>query len=260
MGVVIDSVRGFDPRSGRTDWDFCEGIAGYIDDLGLEIPYVLDTHAHADHMSGIPFFKQRYRARSVIGFEIVRVQRAFRDLYALGREYAVDGSPFDILLGDGKFIEAGPLRIEGIHTPGHTPACMTYRIGEAIFAGDVLFMPDSGTGRCDFPGGSAEALYDSVQRLYSLPDETRVFTGHDYQPGGRELRFESTIGDQKSQNCRLPAGLGRGEFVESRKRRDAELEMPNLLLASLQVNIRAGLLPDADANGIAYLRIPLNAL
>jgi glyoxylase-like metal-dependent hydrolase (beta-lactamase superfamily II) len=221
---------------------------------------VLDTHAHADHLTGMPFFRERYGARTAIGAEIRQVQAIFRDIFHLGDGFPVDGSQFDVLLQEGDALEAGPFRVEPFHTPGHTPACMSYRIGDALFVGDCLFMPDYGTARCDFPGGSADALYDSIQRLYSLPESTRVFTCHDYRPGGRPLRFESTIGEQKRANVQLAARTTRAEFVELRKTRDARLEMPALILPSIQLNIRAGRFPDPESNGVSYLKIPLNGI
>jgi glyoxylase-like metal-dependent hydrolase (beta-lactamase superfamily II) len=259
VGVVIDSVTDFDPKSGWTSTGSSERVAAYVEAHRLQIPFVLDTHAHADHLTGMPFFAARYGARTVIGRRITEVQATFRDLFGLGPDFPVDGRQFDVLLRDGEVLEAGVLPILARHTPGHTPACMTYQIGDALFVGDVLFMPDYGTARCDFPGGSAEALYDSIRRLYALPAATRVFTCHDYRPGGRPLRFESTIGEQRAGNVQLDADTRREDFLRFRGRRDAELAMPVLILPSVQVNIRAGRLPDPEANGIAYLKLPLNA-
>ena len=257
-GVVIDTVTDYDPNSGRTGQASSEKVARYIDEKGLSIPYVLDTHAHADHLTGMPFFKKRYGCRTVIGNHITGVQAAFRDLYNLGPDFPADGRQFDVLVSEGDELRAGPLTIGVLHTPGHTPACLTYRIGDALFVGDVLFMPDYGTARCDFPGGSAGALYDSIRKLYALPDETRVFTCHDYLPGGRELRFQSTIGEQKRSNVQLNGGTTRPEYVKFRTERDKGLAVPRLILPSLQVNIRAGLFPEPEDNGVSYLKIPLN--
>ena len=192
VGVVIDSVTDFDPKSGWTSFRSCEQVAAFIEASKLRILYVMDTHAHADHLTGMPFFVDRYKARSVIGDKITLVQETFREVFNLGAGFPVDGRQFDVLLGEGQTLAAGPLRIEAIHTPGHTPACMTYRIGDAVFVGDVIFMPDYGTARCDFPKGSADVLYDSIQKLYALPDSIRVFTGHDYQPSGRALGIEGS--------------------------------------------------------------------
>jgi glyoxylase-like metal-dependent hydrolase (beta-lactamase superfamily II) len=259
VGVVIDPVTDFDPKSGWTGTASCDRVAAYVDAQRLAIPFVLDTHAHADHLSGIPFFVDRYGARSVIGWRITAVQAMFRDIFNLGADFPVDGRQFDVLLHDGEILEAGRLRIRAHYTPGHTPACLTYEIGDALFVGDVLFMPDYGTARCDFPGGSADALYDSVKRLYALPPERRVFTCHDYRPGGRPLRFASTIGDEGAANVQLNATTSRADFLRFRRTRDAQLTMPALILPSVQVNVRAGRFPAPEPNGVAYLKLPLNA-
>jgi glyoxylase-like metal-dependent hydrolase (beta-lactamase superfamily II) len=258
-GVVIDPVLDFDPKSGRTSEVTVESVFRLIEELELAIPYVLDTHAHADHMSALPSFKRRYQARTVIGRAITTVQRTFGQLYNLGADFVADGSQFDLLLGDGEELDLGTFAIKAHHAPGHTPACSAWEIGDKLFVGDVLFMPDFGTARCDFPGGSSSALYDSVQRLYELPGETEVYTCHDYQPGGRELRFCSTIEEQRSGNKQLTLKTTREQFIAYREERDAALELPGLMLAALQVNIRAGELPPAEANGTSYLKIPLNA-
>ena len=256
--VVIDPVRDYDPTNGRTSWASAEKIAAYLDAAKLAVPYVIDTHAHADHMTGLPFFRERYGARSVTGAGIDQIQRAFRDIYNLGPDFPTDGRQFDLLIEAGKRLGFGSLEVEAIHTPGHTPAHMSWRIGDAVFLGDTLFMPDYGSARCDFPGGSAAELYDSVQRLYALPDATRLFVCHDYRPGGRPLAFETTVGEQKRHNVQLDARTTKEEYVAFRSKRDAELEAPLLLLASLQVNIRAGELPEPEGNGVSYLKIPLD--
>lgn len=258
--VVIDPVRDFDAASGRTGWQAAEEVARRIEELGVELPYAIDTHAHADHLSGLPFFTERFGARTVIGRHITEVQRTFRDLFHLGDDFPVDGSQFDLLLADGETLEAGGLHIEAMHTPGHTPACMSYRIGDALFVGDTLFMPDHGTARCDFPGGSAEMLYDSIQRLYALDDALRVHTCHDYRPGGRPLRWASTIGEERRTNVQLRDGTAKQDYLAFRHERDAGLGMPALILPSVQVNVRAGELPPPEANGVAYLKLPLDAL
>jgi glyoxylase-like metal-dependent hydrolase (beta-lactamase superfamily II) len=259
VAVVIDPVRDLDPKNGRTWLASCESVAAFVDARGLAVPFVLETHAHADHLSGVPFFKKRYGARSVIGADITSVQATFRPIFGFA-DLPVDGRQWDVLAHDGEVIDVGAFRIDVLHTPGHTPACLTYRIADRIFVGDVMFMPDYGVARCDFPGGSAEDLWNSIQRLYRLPDETRVFVGHDYRPGGRPVRWQTTIGQQRGANVQLNARTDRDAFVSFRRRRDAELEAPQLLLPSLQVNIRAGELPPAEANGLHYLRLPLNAL
>jgi glyoxylase-like metal-dependent hydrolase (beta-lactamase superfamily II) len=259
VGVLIDPVADFDPASGGVSHESAAKVAEAIDELGLRIPWVLETHAHADHLSAAPWWKERTGASTVIGFQIIEVQRTFRNFFNLGPDFPVDGSQFDRLVGEGEVIEAGPLRIEAMHTPGHTPACISYRIGDVVFVGDTLFQPDHGTARCDFPGGSAAGLYDSIRRLYALPDETRLFTCHDYQPGGRELRFESTVGEQKAHNVQLDEKTRREDFIQFREARDATLTMPTLILPAIQVNIRGGELPAPESNGRSYLKIPLNA-
>lgn len=260
VGAVIDPVRAFDAASGRTSWQPCEEIAEAIDRFGLEVPFVIDTHAHADHMTGLPFFKERYGARTVTGAGIGEIQAVFRDLYHLDPAFPVDGRQFDLLAEEGEPLRVGELMIEPLHTPGHTPAHMAWRVGDAVFVGDTLFMPDYGSARCDFPGGSAAILYDSIQRLYALPEETRLFMGHDYQPGGRPLAYRSTVGEQKRTNIQIDEKTSRDEFVAFREQRDAGLAAPRLILPSLQVNIRAGELPPPESNGTSYLKIPLDRL
>lgn len=256
--VVIDPVRDYDPKSARTSWWPAEEVARYLGEHELRVAYVVDTHAHADHMSGLPFFRERYGARTVTGSRVGSVQQAFRDVYGLDPGFPVDGSQFDVLLDEGERLGAGGVEIEALHTPGHTPAHMSWRVEGSVFLGDTLFMPDHGTARCDFPGGSAEELYDSVQRLYALPDDTTLYVCHDYQPGGRELRYRTSVGEQKRHNVQLDAKTSRADFVAFRTQRDAQLDVPALILPSLQVNIRAGELPEPDANGVRYLRIPLD--
>lgn len=260
VGIVVDPVRDYDPKNGRTSWKSAETIAAYIDRAGLTIPYVIDTHAHADHMTGLPFFKQRYGARSVTGAGIGQIQRTFRDIYHLGSDFPVKGEQFDVLIEEGEHLDFGELHIGAIHTPGHTPAHMSWKIGDVVFLGDTLFAPDYGSARCDFPGGSAGALYDSIQRLYAMPDETQVMLCHDYLPGGRPLMYRSTIGEQKRNNVQINAGTTREQFTAFRNQRDTGLAAPALILPSIQVNIRAGNLPDPESNGDAYLKIPLNVL
>ena len=257
--AVIDPLRDYDPKSGRTSWASSEKVAAYLDRAGLAVPYVIDTHAHADHLTGLPFFKQRYGARSVTGARIGEVQRVFRDVFNLGSGFPVDGRQFDVLVDESTRLAVGSLEVEALHTPGHTPAHMSWKIGDAVFVGDTLFMPDYGSARCDFPGGSAAILYDSIQRLYALPDDTRLFMCHDYRPGGRPLAFETTVREQKRSNVQIAAGTSREAYVAFREQRDASLEAPVLLLPSIQVNIRAGELPEPEANGTSYLKIPLRS-
>jgi glyoxylase-like metal-dependent hydrolase (beta-lactamase superfamily II) len=206
----------------------------------------------------MPFFKKRYGARTVTGSRIGEVQRSFRDIYNLGADFPVDGRQFDLLLDEGQELEIGSFLVHAMHTPGHTPAHMSWQIGDALFVGDTLFMPDYGTARCDFPGGSAEQLFDSIQRIYALPANTRLFMCHDYQPGGRELRFVTTVAEQKRANIQLREGTTKQEYANIRKNRDAQLDMPALILPAIQINIRAGEFPEPEANGTAYLKIPLN--
>jgi glyoxylase-like metal-dependent hydrolase (beta-lactamase superfamily II) len=254
--VVIDPVRDFDPASGKVSFASAQLVDDFLTKHKLHLRFVLETHAHADHLSGAPFFVEKYAAKVAIGAKITAVQEVFKGVFDLG-DLKTDGSQFDVLLDDGEVLEAGTLRIKTLHTPGHTPACATYQLGDVLFTGDALFMPDQGVGRCDFPKGDAGALYDSVQRLYRLPDQTRVFVGHDYQPDGRPLAFETTIGASKRQNVQLTAELTKPEFVAKRSARDATLAAPRLLYPSVQVNIDAGRLPRPAGNGTRYLKVPV---
>jgi len=256
--VVIDPVLDYDVLSSKTSTASIARVEAFLKQKELKLHYVLETHAHADHLSGSQYLKRRFNAPVAIGAAIVDVQKVFSGVFDLGAAVPTDGSQFDRLLADGETIAAGALPLEIIATPGHTPACVTYKIGDAIFTGDALFIEDYGTGRCDFPSGSADALYTSVhERLYALPDATRVFVGHDYQPNGRALRAETTIGRSKESNVQLRASTSREEFVRRRNERDAMLQAPRLLFPSVQVNIDAGRLPRPHANGQRYLTIPL---
>jgi glyoxylase-like metal-dependent hydrolase (beta-lactamase superfamily II) len=260
VAVVIDPVLDFDPASGRIFTEFLDTVSRFLEAQRLSVPFVLDTHAHADHLSAMAQVRERHGSRSAIGARIIAVQRVFREIFHLGDELPVDGSQFDVLLEDGGTLDLGAFALRAIHTPGHTPACMSYHVGEALFVGDTLFQPDYGTARCDFPGGSAETLHASILRLYrTLPGETRVFTCHDYQPGGRPVAFESTLLEQRLGNVQLREDTSLDEFVAFRLERDAGLAMPALILPSIQVNIRAGRLPAPEANGLSYLKIPINA-
>lgn len=256
--VVIDPVLDYDPKSGTTSHESADAVAAFLDKHELNLHYTLDTHPHADHLTALPYFKQRFGAATVIGAGIRAVQETWRSQFNLGSDFAVDGSQFDVLLEDGESLEAGTLSIEGLLTEGHTPASLTYKIGDALFVGDLLFMPDAGTARCDFPGGSAAVMYEAVQKLYAFPDETRVFTLHDYQPGGRELRYESTVGEHKRENVHLTATTTKEAFVALRAKLEEGKQMPTLLFPSVQVNIDGGRLPKPEANGVSYLKIPLN--
>jgi glyoxylase-like metal-dependent hydrolase (beta-lactamase superfamily II) len=255
--VVIDPVLDYDPASGRTSTASLEKLSAVIAAEGLTVHFALETHPHADHLSGGQWLKQKHGAKVAIGVGVKTVQKTFGPIFDRG-DMPTDGSQFDRLLSDREIAEAGTLRIECIATPGHTPACMTYEIGDALFTGDALFIEDYGTGRCDFPNGSAEQMYDSIhERLYTLPASTRVFPGHDYLPNGRALRFETTIGASKETNVHLRASTKKPDFVAMRKGRDATLSVPRLLYPSVQVNMDAGRLPPARANGQRYLVIPV---
>jgi glyoxylase-like metal-dependent hydrolase (beta-lactamase superfamily II) len=257
--VIIDPVLDFDPASGRVWQESLEQVFGFVEENGLHVRAVLETHAHADHLTGAQALKAKYDAPIVIGESIRTVQGVFAPVFDL--DIPTDGSQFDLLLEDGGTYSFGSIVVNAIHTPGHTPACMSYRIGDAVFTGDALFMPDSGVGRCDFPAGNAADLYSSVHdKLYGLPDETRVFVGHDYQPGGRAPAWESTIGESKAKNVHLKAETSADAFVAFRTARDATLSAPRLLLPSVQVNIDAGRLPNARANGRSYLVTPLKVV
>lgn len=258
--LVIDPVLDYDPAAGTTWTESVDRVTEYVKQEGLRIHYVLETHAHADHLSASQVLRRRFDAKLAIGGRIREVQATFRDVFDLGPSFRTDGSQFDRLLFEGETLAAGSLRVEIIETPGHTPACVTFKIGDAIFTGDALFLEDYGTGRCDFPRGSADALYDSIQKLYALPDDTRVFVGHDYQPNGREVRWETTIARSKAENPQLDARTRREDFVRMRNARDATLAAPRLLFPSVQVNIRAGRLPEPHENGTRYLVVPLNFL
>ena len=257
--VIIDPVLDFDPLASQTDTRSAKEVVAFVRELGLRVRYVLETHAHADHLSGSQFLKRELDAPIAIGEQIRVVQETFKEVFGLGSEVRGDGGQFDRLLKDGEVVEAGSLRIEVIATPGHTPACVTFKVEDALFTGDALFIEDYGTGRCDFPRGSAEELYHSVhERLYAQPDATRVFVGHDYQPGGRALRYETTVGASKRSNIQLRAETSKETYVKFRKERDATLTPPRLLFQSVLVNINAGILPPAHANGRRYLLTPLN--
>ena len=256
--AIIDSVQDYDAASGRTAYTHADELIALIKAEGLTVDWILETHVHADHLSAAPYLKQALGGQIAIGANINTVQGIFGKLFNAEPEFATDGRQFDRLLNEGDQLAIGGLTLEALHTPGHTPACMSYLIGDAVFVGDTLFMPDFGTARCDFPGGDANTLWNSVQKLMALPDTTRVFTGHDYAPGGRAIAFESTVAQQKAENIHLQQD--QAAFVEMREARDATLAMPTLILPSVQTNMRAGELPPAEGNGIRYMKIPLNAV
>lgn len=259
--AIIDSVLDYDPAAGRTSTESADKIIAFVREQALDVEWILETHVHADHLSAAPYLQQALGGKLGIGANITKVQELFGQLFNEGTEFARDGSQFDCLLEDGDTFTIGTLKARAIHTPGHTPACMTYIIEDAVFVGDTLFMPDYGTARCDFPGGDAAQLYDSIQKIFALPDEYRVFMCHDYKaPGRTEYLYETTVGEERQHNIHVRAGVTKDEFVALRNKRDASLSMPRLILPSVQVNMRAGNMPPAEDNGIRYLKIPLNKL
>ncbi len=259
--IIIDPVWDYDPAGSTLTTTSTERVIEFVNEHKLKVHHILETHAHADHVTGAQVLKRTFpEAKIGIGANIREVQGVFKKVFNLHPDFKTDGSQFDLLLEEGRPLMAGTLKIETLYTPGHTPACSSYRIGDAVFTGDALFMPDFGTGRCDFPAGSADQLYTSVsEKLYALPDDTRVFTGHDYQPEGRPVEFESTIGEQKKMNIQLNAQTTRKDFVEMRVARDRQLAAPRLLLPSVQINIGAGRLPEPESNGSSYLKIPVRS-
>lgn len=259
--AVIDSVLDFDPASGRTKTAAADQLIAYVKERGVTVEWLLETHVHADHLSAAPYLKEKLGGTLAIGSEIVTVQNTFGKVFNAGTEFARDGRQFDLLLKDGDTFKLGSIDCRAMHTPGHTPACMTYLIGDAGFVGDTLFMPDYGTARCDFPGGDARTLYRSIQKIFALPEETRLFMCHDYLPKGRDKYvWETTVGEEKRNNIHVGGGKSEAEFVAMREARDKQLDMPRLILPSVQVNMRAGHMPPAEGNGISYLKLPVNAL
>ena len=259
--AIIDPVWDYDQASGKLKTTSVDTVAEFIRGEGLKLGLILETHAHADHITGAQPLKKLFPAAKVgIGERIVEVQKVFKSVFNFGSEFKVDGSQFDLLLADDCVTNSGSISVKTIFTPGHTPACASYLIGDLLFVGDAMFMPDSGTGRCDFPDGTAEGLYSSIQKLYKLPDTTRVFTGHDYQPGGRPVQWESTIGEQKRANSHIKAETTTADYVGMRTTRDKTLSAPRLLLPSIQVNADGGRLPRAENNGQSYLKMPITVL
>ena len=258
--AVVDSVMEIDYAAGRLSLVGADKIIQHIRDNKLSLEWIIETHVHADHLSAAPYTQEALGGQIGIGANITVVQETFGKIFNAGTEFARDGSQFDKLFNDGDEYHVGNMLCRAIHTPGHTPACMTHVMGDAAFVGDTLFMPDGGTARADFPGGDARVLYQSIQRVLSLPDETRLFMCHDYMPGGREVEYETTVGAEKQANIHVHTGTSEAQFVAMREARDATLDMPRLILPSLQVNMRAGHLPGADDNGTVYLKLPLNVL
>jgi len=259
--AIIDSVLDFDYASGRTDTRSADAVVSYVREQGLTVEWLLESHVHADHLSAAPYLQERLGGKIGIGEQITVVQDTFGKVFNEGTEFQRDGSQFDRLFREGDSFHIGQLRGDVLHTPGHTPACLTYVIEDAAFVGDTLFMPDFGTARCDFPGGSSEILFDSVQKILALPEATRIFVGHDYKaPGRDDYAWESTVGEQKAKNIHVGEGREKGEFVKMRDERDATLAMPKLIIPSLQVNMRAGQMPAPDAQGDVFLKVPVNKL
>jgi glyoxylase-like metal-dependent hydrolase (beta-lactamase superfamily II) len=257
--IVIDSVLNYDPKSGRTKTKSADEVIAFIQENRLHLEWILETHAHADHLTAAPYIQEKLGGKIAIGDHITTVQGVFKGVFNLD-DVAVDGSQFDALIKEGESIAFGNLSFKALYVPGHTPACMAYEIGDSIFVGDTLFMPDVGTARCDFPGGSASHLYRSIQSILKYPPSTKLYMCHDYPPNGRTPEYQSTVADQKEANIHVHDGITEEQFVAMRTKRDAGLEMPVLILPSIQVNIRAGHMPKAEGNGTAYLKIPLNAL
>jgi glyoxylase-like metal-dependent hydrolase (beta-lactamase superfamily II) len=262
--ALIDSVLDYDPKSGRTSHASADRLIARVRELGATVQWILETHVHADHLTAAPFLKHALGGQLGIGQHITKVQKVFGGLFNAGSDFARDGRQFDHLFADGETFAIGSLQARAMHTPGHTPACMTFVVADAMqtvaFVGDTLFMPDYGTARCDFPGGDARTLFRSVNKVLSLPPETQLYMCHDYQPGGREVQFVSTVAEEREQNVHVRNGISEEEFVAMRQARDATLGMPTLILPSVQVNMRAGQLPEPEANGTRYIKIPLNAV
>ena len=261
QAAIIDSVWDFDHASGRSSFTSADAIIAFVDAQSLTVAWILETHAHADHLSAAPYLQKKLGGKLAIGREIVTVQGVFGKIFNEGTEFARDGSQFDQLLNDGDTLMIGDIPLIALHVPGHTPADMAYVIGDALFTGDTLFMPDYGSARCDFPGGDAHHLYRSVRRLMELPDATRVFLCHDYKAPGRDsYAWETTMLAERTANVHIHEGVSEDEFVAMRTQRDATLPMPKLILPALQVNIRAGHLPPPEENGVRYLKLPMDLL
>jgi len=258
--AIVDPVLDFDPASGRTSTASADEVIDHVNDNGLGVDWILETHVHADHLSGAPCIREKLGGKAAIGKDVTAVQETFKDVFNL-KDLATDGSQFDHLFGDAETFSIGDLACHVIATPGHTPACVTYVIGDAAFVGDTLFMPDFGSARTDFPGGDAPQLYDSIQKILALPGNTRLFMCHDYKAPGRDVyAWETSVDEQRASNIHINEKVSRDEFVEMREGRDSQLGMPKLILPSLQVNLRAGQLPEPEDNDIRYLKIPLDAV
>jgi glyoxylase-like metal-dependent hydrolase (beta-lactamase superfamily II) len=258
--AIIDSVLDYDPKSGRTGTTCADTVVAYVKANDLKVQWILETHAHADHLSAAPYLKRHLGGQIAIGNQITRVQKVFKAIFNLEPEFQPNGLQFDHLFADEEAFKVGGLTGRVMSVPGHTPACVAYRFGDAVFVGDTLFMPDVGTARCDFPGGDARALYASTRKLLSLPAQTRLFMCHDYPPTERPIAYETTVAEQRAKNIHVRDGVTEEKFVEMRTQRDATLEVPVLILPAVQINIRAGQMPPKESNGTAYLKIPINVL
>ena len=258
--AIIDSVLDYDPKSGRTSTESADKAIAFVREKNLQVQWILETHAHADHLTAAPYLKAHLGGQTAIGDHITAVQRVFKGIFNLEASFKEDGTQFDHLLQMDETFAIGNLSAQAIYVPGHTPACVAYQVGDAVFVGDTLFMPDVGSARCDFPGGCAKTLYASARKLLSLPASTRLFMCHDYPPETRDVKFETTVAEQRAHNIHLHDGISEDEFVRMRTARDATLAMPVLILPAVQINIRAGAFPPKDDNGVSYLKIPLNAL
>lgn len=258
--IIIDSALDYDNASGRTATTAADEVIDFVKAQELDVEWILETHVHADHLTAAPYLQEKLGGIIGIGGVVKEVQSTFKKVFNCGDEVADDGSQFQHLFQDGETVEVGGMTIEVMATPGHTPACIIYKIGDAVFVGDTLFMPDFGTARCDFPGGDARTLYRSIQKIFSYPPETRLFMCHDYGPNGRDYAWETSVAEQRANNIHIHDGISEEEFVKMRTERDATLSMPVLILPSIQVNMRAGHFPEAEENGVSYLKVPLNAL
>ncbi|NIA69215.1 MBL fold metallo-hydrolase [Pelagibius litoralis] len=259
--AIIDSVKDYDPKSGRTGTDSADAVIAFVTAGNLTVEWILETHVHADHLTAAPYLKEKLGGKIAIGAEIDKVQGVFKKVFHVEDGFATDGRQFDRLLEDGESFSIGGLEAKVMHTPGHTPACATYVVGDAAFVGDTLFMPDFGTARCDFPGGDARQLYKSIRKILALPPQTRLFLCHDYKAPGRDhYAWETTVAAERAENLHVHDGISEDEFVAMRSARDQELDMPMLILPSVQVNMRAGDMPPPEDNGISYLKIPVDAL
>ena len=258
--AVIDSVLDFDYASGKIKYKNADSIISYITENKLTLQWLVETHVHADHLSAAPYIQKQLGGKIAISKEIIKVQDIFGKIFNAGTEFERDGSQFDLLLGDNDSYQIGTIQATAIHTPGHTPACMAHIVGDAVFVGDTLFMPDGGTARADFPGGDAHMLYKSIQKILSLPDETRLFVCHDYMPNGRAVSWQTTIAEQKLKNIHIGGDITEAEFVKLREERDKTLSSPTLIMPSIQVNMRAGNMPPSEDNGSTYLKLPISGL